>query len=375
MANVRSQSQAIIVGTIAALFIIPNIFSGIVGGIWLAVEWEWGIILIGIGIGIIMPWIFAIVSMPAMGLMLMISRSIETGNRGVMATGGMIAALYNAVMITGWTLLVFVLVTSYEDDCSLIPLFLWGYATTMSPLGYMARGEPDDSTGTSLGLLLAHITYIVLVILFLFDVSWLVIIYSLAGLSLLEALFAIFVGLSTMSQPEQEWFDELQEDDHNDQAITDNTKDIETELYDAQYYSNKGYIYNEMGDTPYRILHIDYDPVTLKFVRAKLEASNFTVTTAEDIKSGIKAVKETSPDLVIMEVMMPGMDGAEMCRRIREWSDVPIIWLSVKRPDEDVKELLNLGADDYVVKPFDISDLITRILAVLKRKSGGITPE
>ncbi|MCP3681862.1 MAG: response regulator [bacterium] len=124
-----------------------------------------------------------------------------------------------------------------------------------------------------------------------------------------------------------------------------------------------------VSDTHYRILHIHPSPVILKFVRANLEARGFVVTTVEDSEAGLKAVEETSPDLVLMEIVMPGIDGVEVCRRIREWSDMPIVILTSKKSDEAVTTMLNLGANDYITMPFDISDLIARVQAVLDGKS------
>ena len=118
-----------------------------------------------------------------------------------------------------------------------------------------------------------------------------------------------------------------------------------------------------------RILHIDDDPTILEFVSDILEARGFDVTTAMDGASGLKAFEETSPDLVILDIMMPIMDGVAVCRRVREWSDVPIIMLTGRNTDEGVLTLMNLGANDYIAKPFSMDYLITRIQMALDGKS------
>ena len=124
-----------------------------------------------------------------------------------------------------------------------------------------------------------------------------------------------------------------------------------------------------------RVLLVDDDPVILKFVGANLKARNFDVTTAEDGESALKAMEKTLPDLVILDIIMPGMDGVEVCRRIREWSRVPVIMLTAKNELNDKVTLLNLGADDYITKPFGIEELLARVRAVLRHKSGANIPD
>ena len=122
-----------------------------------------------------------------------------------------------------------------------------------------------------------------------------------------------------------------------------------------------------MGKTS--VLVVDDDPIILKFVSANLRARELDVVTAEDGKSALEAMERHLPDLVILDIMMPGMDGIEVCRRIREWSQVPIIMLSAKSEVNSKVELLNYGADDYITKPFGIEELMARVRAVLRRRS------
>lgn len=124
-----------------------------------------------------------------------------------------------------------------------------------------------------------------------------------------------------------------------------------------------------------RVLLVDDDPVILKFVGANLKARNFEVITAEDGESALRAMEQTLPDLVILDIMMPGMDGVEVCRRIREWSKVPVIMLTAKNELSDKVAVLNLGADDYITKPFGIEELLARVRAVLRRKAGTVVPD
>ena len=114
------------------------------------------------------------------------------------------------------------------------------------------------------------------------------------------------------------------------------------------------------------ILVVDDDTMILKFVSANLRARDFDVIAAEDGESALKATKENNLDLIILDIMIPGIDGLEVCRRVREWSEVPIIMLSAKNDLTDKVELLNLGADDYLTKPFAIDELLARVVAVLR---------
>jgi DNA-binding response OmpR family regulator len=115
------------------------------------------------------------------------------------------------------------------------------------------------------------------------------------------------------------------------------------------------------------ILIVDDEPSIRRFVGAGLRAEGFEVTEAIDGEDAVRAVKEDSPDLVLLDVMMPKMDGFEVCRRVREWSHVPIIMLSAMSDPMDKVKALNRGADDYMTKPFGINELLARIWAVVQR--------
>ena len=116
-----------------------------------------------------------------------------------------------------------------------------------------------------------------------------------------------------------------------------------------------------------RILVVDDDPVVLKFVRASLQARDYEVITAMDGVEALRVVEIEQPDMVILDKVMPKMDGFEVCRRIREWSQIPIIMLSAFGKLENKVDCLDAGADDYVVKPFGVSELVARVRAVLRR--------
>jgi DNA-binding response OmpR family regulator len=117
-----------------------------------------------------------------------------------------------------------------------------------------------------------------------------------------------------------------------------------------------------------RILVVDDDDKTVASVRLYLEHAGFEVATAGDGPSALKMARATpAPDLVVLDLMLPGLDGMEVCRRLREESAVPIIMLTARSSEEDRLVGLDLGADDYVVKPFSPRELAARVRAVLRR--------
>lgn len=118
-----------------------------------------------------------------------------------------------------------------------------------------------------------------------------------------------------------------------------------------------------------KILVVEDEAEFLNLLRFKLGAEGFQVLGAQDGVTGLKLVQEQNPDLILLDVMMPRMNGWETCRRIREISDVPIIILSAVGGDNSKVRGLELGADDYVTKPFSLMELTARIRAVLRRYS------
>ena len=115
------------------------------------------------------------------------------------------------------------------------------------------------------------------------------------------------------------------------------------------------------------ILLVDDDPQLIKLVRLNLESESYKVLVAFDASSALEIVGRETLDLIILDVMLPGMDGYELCQRIREFSSTPIIMLTAKVEDTDKVRGLKLGADDYLTKPFNVQELLARIEAVLRR--------
>ncbi len=116
-----------------------------------------------------------------------------------------------------------------------------------------------------------------------------------------------------------------------------------------------------------RILIVDDDTAITKFIRANLEAEGWQTLRAADGAEALKAVEKELPALVILDVMMPNVDGFEVLRRLRQWSQIPVIMLSVREEMAYKVKCLNLGADDYITKPFGADELVARVRAVLRR--------
>jgi two-component system KDP operon response regulator KdpE len=118
-----------------------------------------------------------------------------------------------------------------------------------------------------------------------------------------------------------------------------------------------------------KILVVDDEPKIRMFIRANLEARGYEVHLGQDGVEAVERAALVSPDVIILDVNMPRIDGIEACRRIREWTNTPIIVLSVRGDEKDKVKALNEGADDYVTKPFGVEELLARIKVALRHSS------
>jgi two-component system alkaline phosphatase synthesis response regulator PhoP len=125
-------------------------------------------------------------------------------------------------------------------------------------------------------------------------------------------------------------------------------------------------IMNEM------ILVIDDEPKIVKQARDYLERGGFRVVTAGDGKTALAVARHDRPDLIVLDLNLPGLDGLDVCRALRRESDVPIIMLTARVEEADRLIGLELGADDYITKPFSPRELVARVRAVLRRVQGGV---
>jgi len=124
-----------------------------------------------------------------------------------------------------------------------------------------------------------------------------------------------------------------------------------------------------------KVLLVDDDVKTVELVRLYLDRDGYQVLTAYDGVEALRLARESFPDLIVLDLMLPDIDGLEVCRTLRHESDVPIIMLTARTTDQDKLTGLDLGADDYVTKPFSPKELAARVRAVLRRLPGERGPE
>lgn len=126
---------------------------------------------------------------------------------------------------------------------------------------------------------------------------------------------------------------------------------------------------------PKKILLVDDESEILEICRDYLKASSYEVITARDGLQGLSAARREKPDLIVLDLMLPEMDGLDVCRAIRRESNVPIIMLTARVEETDKLIGLELGADDYMTKPFSPRELVARVKVVLRRITGDSTAE
>ena len=124
---------------------------------------------------------------------------------------------------------------------------------------------------------------------------------------------------------------------------------------------------------PPRILVVDDEHAIQRFLQTALDGSEFLLHQAETGRAGLTAAAAVRPDLILLDLGLPDLDGVEVIRRIREWSAVPIIVLSVREREDDKVAALDAGADDYLTKPFGIGELLARIRVALRRSVPQVT--
>lgn len=124
-----------------------------------------------------------------------------------------------------------------------------------------------------------------------------------------------------------------------------------------------------------KVLVVDDDIKTVELVKLYLNRDGYKVLTAFDGLEALRLARERQPDLVVLDLMLPGMDGFDVCRTLRNETDVPIIMLTARTTDQDKLTGLDIGADDYVTKPFSPKELAARVRAVLRRLPGERGPD
>src|SRR3989442_1848139 len=130
-----------------------------------------------------------------------------------------------------------------------------------------------------------------------------------------------------------------------------------------------------MGHATERILLVDDDPGIMAAVNHSLSTYGYKMTTATDGVEALAGFERELPDFILLDLVMPRCDGMEVCQHIREHSTTPIIVLSIKGSESDIVSVLDLGADDYLVKPFRLAELLARVRAVLRRGGRSVLPQ
>ncbi len=123
-----------------------------------------------------------------------------------------------------------------------------------------------------------------------------------------------------------------------------------------------------------RVLVVEDDQKTASIIKAYLEKDSYAVTLAHDGEEGLEAARRNAPDLVVLDLLLPGLNGLTVCRALRAYSSVPIIILTALTTEQDKLAGLDLGADDYVTKPFSPRELVARVRSVLRRTSDETLP-
>lgn len=200
------------VSVILTPLIILNFFSGIAGGIWLAIIGQWWTIGLGFLFGFLMPYIYAVVSLPGLGLGILAVRAGETGNKLPAAILGFMASVFHYVVIAIWCFFIFSYFAESIGTNSPIPYLLWIHSTTMAPLGWMASKEPPENTGTSIALVFAQLNFFALAILWLLSVQFGVVMVTITCLIIAFSLTITILTISMMSTQsvteEEMWRDE-----------------------------------------------------------------------------------------------------------------------------------------------------------------------
>jgi two-component system alkaline phosphatase synthesis response regulator PhoP len=132
------------------------------------------------------------------------------------------------------------------------------------------------------------------------------------------------------------------------------------------------YLNGEMRNMAKKILVVDDEPQIVKVLKAYLEQSGFQVVTAADGKAALVSFQREKPDFMILDLNLPGMDGLDVCRAVRRDSNIPILMLTARVEEADKLVGLELGADDYVVKPFSPREVVARVRTIFRRSSADV---
>ncbi len=188
---------------LVTLLVFINAFSGIVGGIWLAIIGQWGTILAGFGYSFIMPFIYGLVILPNMGLLLLLSKAVEKRNKFFTGLLGLVSGLYTYGVLGFWVMLVFSNFVLKAELKDFFPLLLWGYSTAMAPLSYMASKEGDDNS-SGFALLFAQVMYLVMTLIWFFGITGGVALFILAAPTITAASFLVTIVIQGFKEQQSQ---------------------------------------------------------------------------------------------------------------------------------------------------------------------------
>ncbi len=230
MNNFLLKSGSVLGASLLGLIILINFSAGIVSGVWLAISGNWANIFYGLLLSIVMPFAYTVVALPTMAIMPLMLKVIEKKIKSATFVLGFINILYsNGIMIV-WTYFVFTEFSKNASGLMAVPLILWGYSTVVAPLAYMARNEPPDSTGTSLGIFLAQVAYILATVFWMIGLSASFILWGMILLALAFTLFSISIVMKTFDEEQKVMTYQEEPPKVIDAEIEELFKDDETEV-------------------------------------------------------------------------------------------------------------------------------------------------
>lgn len=230
-----------VLGILFLFIFLFNFFAGIVGGIWLLCTGHWRIVLGGFLASLSMPWWWMIVSLPSLGLMVLLGMFVEKKSKAGVAIVGLIAGLYDSFLIMGWVALVFTfaLIVVWESEATFYPMLLFAYSVATSPLLYMASKEPPDSEGTNLTMSIVVIGSILMVVLAFLGVPLIYPLIILCVLMLLRTFLLTALGVSMMPKRKTDylsdtWMRTKGEKDYGREIDSDTGYTEDAEEYDYE---------------------------------------------------------------------------------------------------------------------------------------------
>jgi hypothetical protein len=198
VSGVATSVGSAFISIIVTILIALNCLSGIVGGIWLAIKGQWGLIAWGFVLGFVMPWAWTLASLPSMGLAFLVGLLADKGSRVFTTVFGFLSSIYSNILVAFWVFYVFGFFMGRGSPDTYIPYLLWGYSAMMAPLSYMASKEPPDNIGTSLGLFCAQLSFFTLTLFWFVGTNPKTIIVTFSCIILTFSLFAVFLAVASM---------------------------------------------------------------------------------------------------------------------------------------------------------------------------------